>query len=140
MTLPTPPPTPPTGWGTDTDTVAAMLGPTVAYLDDPLAQLYVDGANAWCYRKRWEAGYVDDTAPAAADVVLGCSYYAVALWRERASVDGYQSFEQFPEAPPTGGASGQIRKLLGIGKARVDTPPASTTAAARHARWLRVVR
>lgn len=118
------PPTP-DGWGTTTTTVQAMLGPNVPFATDPLAELYVDAANAWCFRKRFEAGYVDtpaegddvDTPP---DVVIGCSLYAQALWRERGSTDGYSSFEDFPDATLVGGSLGQIRRLLGIPKPRTD--------------------
>jgi len=111
----------PAGWGTELATVAALLGPTVAFETDPLADLYVDAANEWCWRKRHEAGYVDATAAdATANVVMGCTLYAAALYRERQSVDGYQSYEDFPTAALTGGSLGRIRQLLGVGKGRVD--------------------
>jgi hypothetical protein len=117
------PPTPP-GWGTTTATVQAMLGPTVPFATDPNADLYVDAANRWCFRKRYEAGYDDTANPVAeADVVVGCSLYAQALWRERASTDGYTSFEDFPAAALVGGSLGQIRRLLGVPKSRTDTVP-----------------
>jgi hypothetical protein len=135
----------PTGWGTESATVAALLGPTVAFEADPLVDLYVDAANEWCWRKRREAGYVDDSAATAtADVVMGCTLYAAALYRERQSVDGYQTFEDFPTAALTGGSLGQIRRMLGIGKARTDgsggEPGAATARLVarrrRRAGWL----
>lgn len=121
------------GWGTTTETVQDMLGPSVTFDTDPLAQLYVDAANAWCWRKRFEAGYVDtpddgDPVTTGPDVMIGCSLYAVALWRERASTDGYTSFEDFPTATLVGGSLGQIRRLLGIPKPRTDTAGADTSA------------
>lgn len=111
----------PAGWGVDVPTVDDLLGPSVDFAADPLADLYVGAANSWAWRKRFEAGYVDDTADTADDVKVGCGLYAVALFRERASVDGFQSFEEFPTSALTGGSLGQIRRMLGIGKARVDS-------------------
>jgi hypothetical protein len=127
----------PDGWGTTTAIVAGVLGPTVDFAGDALADLYVDAANRWAHRKRWEAGYVD-AAPADPDVVLGCSYYAVALWRERQSVDGFQSFDDFPTGALTGGSAAQIRKLLGIGKARVDSAGVDAEAIVARRRMRRV--
>jgi hypothetical protein len=101
-----------------------------------MAVVVVDASNAWCYRKRLEAGYVDDPAddaPAPSpDVALGATLYAVALWRERASVDGYQSFEDLGSYQPVGGALGQIRRLLAVGRGRVDTPLSVAEARARR--------
>lgn len=141
------PPAPPVGWGVDVPTVDELLGPSIDFAADALAELYVGAANAWAWRKRREAGYVDDTADTADDVKIGCGLYAVALYRERSSVDGYQSFEDFPTAALTGGSLGQIRRMLGIGKGRVDASaelPAGKTALdvlrARRSPWLRLVR
>jgi hypothetical protein len=126
-------PTPPTDWGADVAFVDDLLGPSVDFAADPLADAYVDTANTWAWRKRIEAGYddTDPTAPTPADVIMGCGLYAVALYRERASTDSFPSFEDFPGATLTGGSMGQIKRLLGIPKGRVDATvalPAGTTA------------
>lgn len=142
-------PTPPLDFGVDVPFVDDLLGPSIDFAADPLADAYVDAANTWCYRKRRQAGYDDTdlTVPTAADVVMGCGLYAVALYRERSSTDSYPSFEDFPTASLTGGSLGQIKRLLGIPKARVDATAeltAGTTALEvlrrRRSPWLRLVR
>jgi hypothetical protein len=99
----------------------------------------VDASNAWCHRKRLEAGYTDppdDDAPAPSpDVAMGATLYAVALWRERASTDGFASFEELSGFAPTGGTGGQIRKLLGIGRGRVDAPAGPVVNPLRPRAW-----
>ena len=140
------PPTP-TGWGTTVQIVDELLGPSVPFAAAPNAALLVDAANRWSFRKRFEAGYVD-TPPEGepvvtdADVVMGCSLYAQALWRERQSTDGYTSFEDFPSSALGGGSLGQIRRLLGIPKARVDGLPADVAdlLALRRRRQIRMRR
>ena len=104
-------------WTTSADVVAA-LGTDVT---DPYLGECVDAANALAFRKRAEAGYVDDPdeAPDAA-VAMGATLYAVALWRERAATDGYPSFDDLSAFAPTGGSWSQIKKLLGIPRGRVD--------------------
>lgn len=81
-----------------------------------------DAANAWAFRRRKAAGYVDDPDTTTAEVKLGTILYAVALYRERGSVDSYASFEELAAgfAPP--GTSTQINRLLGIGKPQIDRP------------------
>ena len=130
---------------TTTDRVDAALGVGSGASDDPYLTDCVDAANAWCYRKRAEAGYTDDGAPDAPapspDVALGATLYAVALWRERASTDGYQSFSELGTFNLTGGSLGQIKRLLAIPRAAVDRPPGSDVLNPLHwrrARWGRV--
>jgi len=117
---------------TTTDLVAAALGnPTLA--TDPYLSGCVDASNAWCYRKRMAAGYDDDPdVSPGPDVTMGATQYAVGLWRERASTDGYPSFTDLGAYGPTGGSMGQIRRLLGIGRGRVDADPDDTALAARR--------
>lgn len=124
---------------TDTERVRRALGAGVT-TDDYLSDC-VDAANAAAFRKRREAGY-DDPPDAAApapspDVAMGTTLWAVALWRERASTDGYASFEDLSTYQPTGGSWATIKRLLGIGRAAVDTIPVTdtTTTAARF--WRR---
>lgn len=118
--------------------VSEALGPGAAPdPGDPYLARCVDAANVTCARKRAEAGYVDlepsppDVWPA--DVVMGATLYAVALWRERASVDGYQSFDDFTAgAVLTGGAWPQIKRLLGIPRGMVDAPLSYADARSRR--------
>lgn len=102
-------------WITDTD-VEEVIG--VVTDVDFLTQV-VDAANDWAYRRRYEAGYKDNpTVAPGASARLGTVMYAVALYREKGSVDSFQSFQQMPMTAPTG-SMGQILRLLGIGKPRV---------------------
>ena len=126
-------------WTTPADVVLA-LGPSAA---PPVTDAYlgqaVAAANAWAYRKRAEAGYDDPPEPDAPapspDVGFGTTLYAVALWRERASTDGYPSFSDLADFTPVGGSLGQIRRLLGIGRAAVDSPDAAYAATYGRRRW-----
>lgn len=117
---------------TDAARVQKALGPSVAtdaYLDD-----CVDAANATVARKRAEAGYDDapDPEPAPADAAMGATLFAVALWRERASADSYQSFDELAGSVLVGGAWPQIKRLLGIPRGRVDAPMSYADAAERR--------
>lgn len=112
-------------WTTTADVVAA-LGPSAAPpVDDDWLVAAVGAANAAAYRKRAAAGYTDPADPDAPapsdDVAYGTTLWAVALWRERGSTDGFSSYTELDTFTPTGGSWGQIKRLLGIGRAQVDT-------------------
>lgn len=99
--------------------VEDMLGfsPTGADLD--YLTECVQSAQDWAYRKRAEAGYDPHPAYAGgADIRQGTGLYAMMLYRERGSVDSFQSYEQMATAGPVG-SIGQIMRLLGIGRATV---------------------
>jgi len=109
--------------------IAEALGPSAAPpVDDAYLVRCAGAANGWTARKRREAGYVDEAVPpdpdppVGADTAMGATLYGVALWRERASADSFPSFEEMSSFAPTGGTLGQIRRLLGIGRAAVDAP------------------
>jgi hypothetical protein len=121
-------------WTTPAKVVAALGTQGAAPpADDPYLVDVVAAANAASYRKRRAAGYVDpadDGAPAPSpDIGMGATYWAVALWRERSSTDGFGSFEDLAAFMPTGGSWATIRRLLGIGRARVDYPADPEAAA-----------
>ena len=102
-------------WITDGD-VEEVIG-VVADVD--FLTMVTDAANDWSYRRRYEAGYKDNpTVAPGSSAKLGTVMYAVALYREKGSVDSFQSFQQMPMVAPTG-TMGQILRLLGIGKPRV---------------------
>ena len=79
----------------------------------------VAAANQWCFRRRQQAGYYDSptTAPDAS-VQLGATLYASALYRERGSVDSFQSFETMSVGVPTL-TNGRIMQLLGVRRSQV---------------------
>lgn len=123
---------------TSPDRVVVALGPTAgAATDDAYLIDCCAAANAWAWRKRDEAGYDDpETGPAPSpDVAMGTTLYAVALWRERASTDGYNSFEDLGAFPGTvGGSSAQINRLLGVPRAASDASSLELTEATPHVR------
>ena len=76
-------------------------------------------ANAFCYRRRQEAGYVDSlTTSPSGDVMLGTIQYGGALYRQRGSIDVFASFTEMGTAPTTG-LSPIIKQLLGISRPQV---------------------
>jgi len=76
-------------------------------------------ANAFCYRRRQEAGYVDSlTTSPSGDVTLGTIQYGGALYRQRGSIDVFASFSEMGTAPTTG-LSPIIKQLLGIQRPQV---------------------
>lgn len=76
-------------------------------------------ANAFCYRRRQEAGYVDSlTTSPSGDVTLGTIQYGGALYRQRGSIDVFASFSEMGTAPTTG-LSPIIKQLLGISRPQV---------------------
>lgn len=71
-------------------------------------------ANAFCYRRREEAGYVDSlTTSPSGDVTLGTIMYGGALFRQRSSINEFASFSEMGTATPTG-LSAIMKQLLGI--------------------------
>ncbi len=103
----------------DTDDVAEFLGETPTGADLTWLESCVDAANTFAYQRRQAAGYTDNpTVVPSTGVRLGTMLYAGALYRERGSVDSYQSFQDIPIAGPVG-SMGQIMRLLGIGRMAV---------------------
>ena len=94
--------------------IAAATANDTAYIATCVA-----AANAWAFRKRVEAGYTDapGTSPSS-DVTLGTTLYAAALYRERGSIDSFQTFEAMTPAT-TGVNMGRIHQLLGINRSQV---------------------
>lgn len=71
-------------------------------------------ANAFCYKRRVEAGYVDSlTVSPSGDVTLGTIMYGGALFRQRSSINEFASFSDMATSAPTG-LSPLIKQLLGI--------------------------
>ena len=101
--------------------VLSWLGIDVATANDTaFVAKCVSASNAWCFRKRREAGYTDSqsTVPSA-DVELGATMYAATLYRERGtSGDSYAGFDGMGNMtmPVT---LARIMQLLGCGRAQV---------------------
>ena len=99
--------------------VADMLGFTPTGDDLVYLEECVEAAQDWAYRKRVEGGYDPHPGyPGGSDIRLGTGLYAMGLYRERGSVDSFQSYEQMATAGATG-SMGQIMRLLGVGRATV---------------------
>ena len=101
--------------------VLAWLGIDTATANDTaFVTTCVNASNAWCYRKRREAGYIDSasTVPSA-DVKLGATMYAATLYRERGSVDSFASFDSMAIGASPSATLGRIMQLLGCGRAQV---------------------
>ena len=106
-------------WVTDAD-VLDWLGVEPASVDDEaFVTLCTAAANSWAFRRRLEAGYVDDPeeSPNAA-VTLGTIMYAGSLFRERGSVDSFASFGEMSTGAPVA-SMGQIMRLLAIGRPQI---------------------
>lgn len=94
-------------------TLAASAGET-AFLTQCAA-----AANAFCYRRREEAGYIDSlTTSPSGDVTLGTIMYGGALYRQRGAIDQFASFTEMGQAP-TVGLSPIIKQLLGVSRPQV---------------------
>ena len=76
--------------------------------------------NAFCYRRRQEAGYFDSlTTSPGGDATLGTLMYAAALWRARGSVqDTFATFDGMGTAPVSA-MTPVIKQLLGIDRPQV---------------------
>jgi len=101
--------------------VSAWLNITPASANDQaLIQSAADAANAFCWRRRNEASYVDSlTVVPSLDVKLGTIMYAGALYRARGSIgDTFATFDTMATAPIIG-LSGQVKQLLGIDRPAV---------------------
>lgn len=79
----------------------------------------VDAANQFAFRRRRESGYFDALTPVpSADVKLGTVLYAGGLYRERGSVDSFQSYDSMSMPQPTL-SLGRVLQLLGCGRPQV---------------------
>lgn len=96
--------------------VELFLGITPSGGDADFLEACVEAGNDWAYRRRQSAGYDDwaDTIPAP-DVALGTVIYTAGLYRERGSIDGYQSFQDLATIAPIG-TNAQVLRLLGLNK------------------------
>ena len=112
--------TPVVTWITSND-VLAWLGIDVATSNDTaFVATCVSAANAWCWRKRREAGYADSmTTVPDGSVKLGAVMYAGTLFRERGSVDSFASFDSMSVTASPSATLGRIMQLLGCGRAQV---------------------
>ena len=99
--------------------IATYLGITTAGDETAFLVQCASAANAFCFRRRQESGYIDSlsTSPGG-DATLGTLMYGSALYRQRGSVDQFASFTDMGTAPVVG-LSGIVKQLLGINRPQV---------------------
>ena len=104
----------------DADDVEVFLGIASATANDTaFLEEVVAAANVFAFRRRDEAGYYDNptTAPNAS-AKMGTVLYAASLYRERGSVDSFQSYDAMSMPQPTL-SMGRVLQLLGVGRPQV---------------------
>ena len=79
----------------------------------------VNASNSWSFKRRVQAGYHDSltTVPDAA-VKAGVVLMAASLYRERGSVDSFNSFQDMSISAPVA-SMGRINQRLGIKRSQV---------------------
>jgi hypothetical protein len=79
----------------------------------------VAAANAWCFKRRVQAGYHDSlTTVPDGSVLLGTTLYASGLYRERGTTgDSYASFQDMSGPPLM--TLGRVNQLLGVKRSQV---------------------
>lgn len=104
----------------DADDVEVFLGIATATANDTaFLEEVVAAANTFAYRRRNNAGYTDSpTAAPTPSVKLGTVLYAASLYRERGSVDSFQSFDSMSMPQPSL-TMGRILQLLGVGRPQI---------------------
>jgi hypothetical protein len=99
--------------------IATYLGITTAGDETAFLVQCAAAANAFCFRRRQESGYIDSlTTSPGGDVTLGTLMMGSAYFRQRGSVDQFASFTDMGTAPVVG-LSGIVKQLLGINRPQV---------------------
>lgn len=107
-------------WVDDTDVLGYLGIEPATQLDEDYLQLAVLAGNEWCYERRRVSGYDDlPNAVPTQSVKFGTVLMCATLYRERGSVESFQSFQEMPLPIQIGGGLGQIHRLLGINKPRI---------------------
>jgi hypothetical protein len=107
-------------WLSSVAPVTEFLGIASATANDTaFLTTCVAAANAWCFKRRVQAGYHDSltTVPDAA-VLLGTTLYAAGCYRERGTTgDSYASFGDMSGPPLM--TLGRVNQLLGVKRSQV---------------------
>jgi hypothetical protein len=106
-------------WITAADIEAYLTVPLLGSGDQTFLTQCASAANAFCYRRRQESGYIDSlTTSPSGDVTLGTIMYGSALFRQKGSINDFASFTDMGSAPVVG-LSGLVKQLLGINRPQV---------------------
>lgn len=105
----------------EVEDVLGFLGVEPASESDELfLEQSVLAGNEWCFERRRISGYDDlPNAVPNPSVKMATVLMCAALYRERGSVESFQSYSEFPTSVPIGGGLGQIQRLLGVNKPRI---------------------
>ena len=107
-------------WVTSANVDDWLGGIAATAADTAFISTVTDAANAFCFRRRQEAGYFDSlTTVPSNDVKLGTTMYAGALYRQRGAVQDFAGYDQMQPAGGTVGLSGIVKQLLGIDRPQV---------------------
>jgi hypothetical protein len=107
-------------WLSSVAPVTEFLGIASATANDTaFLTTCVAAANAWCFKRRVQAGYHDSlTTVPDGSVLLGTTLYAAGLYRERGTTgDSYASFNDMAGPPLM--TLGRVNQLLGIKRSQV---------------------
>lgn len=107
-------------WLSSTAPVVEFLGIASATANDTaFLTTCVAAANAWCFKRRVQAGYHDSlTTVPDSSVLLGTTLYAAGLYRERGTTgDSYASFQDMSGPPLM--TLGRVNQLLGVKRSQV---------------------
>lgn len=75
-------------------------------------------ANAFCFRRRKEAGYIDSLSTCTDDVKLGTIMYGGGIYRQRGGLQDMATFDGYGTAS-TRGLSAIVKQLLGVDRPAV---------------------
>ena len=107
-------------WVDENDVIGYLGVEPASQLDEDYLTQSVEAGNEWCFDRRRISGYVDlPNAVPNPSAKLGTVLYAASLYRERGSVESFQSFAEFAAPATIGGGLGQINRLLGTLKPRI---------------------
>ncbi len=107
-------------WVDDNDVLGYLGIEPATQLDEDFLAVSIEAGNEWCFDRRRISGYADlPNAVPSSSVKMGTVLYCAALYRERGSVESFQSFSEFPTSVNIGGGLGQIQRLLGVNKPRI---------------------
>ena len=107
-------------WLSSVAPVTEFLGIASATANDTaFLTTCVAAANAWCFKRRVQAGYHDSlTTVPDGSVLLGTTLYAAGLYRERGTTgDSYASFNDMSGPPLM--TLGRVNQLLGVKRSQV---------------------
>ena len=92
---------------------------TASALDQTFLTQCAAAANAFCFRRRAEAGYRDNPSTSPSDAVtLGVIAYGGFLYRQRGSITDFAGFDGMATGNSVG-INPMIKQLLGIDRAQI---------------------